>query len=297
MRRRRTPGRAKHGSRNYSGITVVLLLVLVAAFIYAFKSLGFYDKLVQPVTGNKTSDPTDLKTVAVATISPIDTVTQQPATPVTAGSRLTEEIKMSTVTLYGVQLGVYSKLENAQSVSESFRKLGSAGYILKEETLFRVIDSVYYTENDAKAVRDELRKGSSPDACVIRIQAKGVNWKVTATREQIDTVRGALVAFQTQIVALINTQKSLQQNSSSVDYIATVKTVSGTLKESQASLERLIDVSKDTKIGKLDTCLKESAESLDKLAQTSASDTKALMTGLKYSIIDILLNIQSKIMG
>jgi hypothetical protein len=295
MRGRRT-GRGKHGSKSYSGVTVVLLLVLVAAFIYAFKSLGIYDILVGPAANDGTGAPTATRTVATAT-TPSASASATTAVTAVSGTKISEEIKMNSVTLYGVQLGVFSQLENAQATSDKFRKEGSAGYLLKEETLYRVIDSVYYGESDAKTVRDQFRKGTSPDACVVRIQASGINWKVTATREQIDAIRSALSAFQGQIVALINTQKSLQQKSTSVDYIAAVKAVSDKLKEAEATLKKQVGETNSDMINNLDACLKESADGLDKLAQTDASDTKALETGLKYNIIDILLNIQNKIMG
>ena len=94
-----------------------------------FNHSGIYDILTKPVTNQKTADPTTAKT-SVATAS--GTASASPLTTATSGTKLSEEIKMSTVTLYGVQLGVYSKLENAQSVSDQFRKNGSAGYILRK---------------------------------------------------------------------------------------------------------------------------------------------------------------------
>lgn len=297
MRRRRNR-KAKHSNDRYGAVTVVLLILLVAAFIYAFQSLGIYDILFRPVFNNSTASPSVAPT---STVSPSGTISSaSPAvTGTTApGDKLSEEIKMNSVTLYGVQLGVFSKLENAQASSDSFRKSGSAGYILKEDTLYRVVDSVYYSENDAKAVRDVFRNGASPDACVIRVQASGINWKVTATRAQIDAIKGAVAALQSQIVALINAQKAAQQNQGTpADYKAAVLSAAQKFEDASNTMMKAVGTTNSAIIVKLNECLTESADSLNKLAQTDTADGTALATGLKYNIIDLLLKLQNKIMG
>ena len=85
---------------------------------------------------------------------------------------------------------------------------------------------------------------------------------MTASREQIDAIRGALSVFQSQIVALINTQKSLQQNQTSVDYATTIKSVTQKLKDAKSTLNRQIGETNSEMIQKLDTCLKEKRRQL-----------------------------------
>jgi len=48
---------------------------------------------------------------------------------------------------------------------------------------------------------------------------------------------------------------------------------------------------------KLNESLLESSEALDELSKKDSADTAALLSGLKYSIIDILLKLQQNIMG
>jgi hypothetical protein len=205
---------------------------------------------------------------------------------------------MGSVTLYGVQLGVFTKLENAQATSEKFKAEGSAGYILKEDTLYRVVDSVYYSENDAKAVRDVYRAGPSPDACVIRVQASGIDWRVNATQEQIDAIKGALSAMQSQIVILINAQKAAQQNQETVDaWKTTIGNAAKKFSDASGIMMQAVGSTNSDIILKLNDCLTTSAESLTKLTGMDSTGATAIESGLKYDIIDILLNLQNKIMG
>lgn len=293
MRRRRM-SRSKRNNDKYGAATVVLVILLVAAFIYAFQSLGIYDILFAPAFHEGSAAPTVSGTASPG-ISASATASE---TALPQGQKISEVIKMTAVTLYSVQLGVYTKQENAQTTSDKYKKDGSAGYILKEDTLFRVIDSVYYSENDAKVLRDVFRKGTSPDACIFKVQASGLNWNVTATREQIDTIRAALVTLQNQIVALINTQKAAQQNQGTADdWKLAISAASQRLKDASGALMRSVGTTNSEMILKLNTCLTDSAASLDALAKTDSKDTVALESGLKYNIIDILLKLQQKIMG
>jgi hypothetical protein len=294
MRGRRM-SRAKHVKKDsYGAATVVLLLLLAAAFIYAFKSLGFYDMIFQPAATAGTQTPAVTASASAAGSS----ATAQETSSVLSGDKITEEIKMGSVTLYGVQLGVFTELSNAQATADKFKAEGSAGYIMKEDALYRVIDSVYYNENDAKTVRDAYRAGSSPDACVIRVQASGVNWKVNATREQIDSIRGAMSAIQSQIVVLINAQKTAVQDQGTAD---TWKTTAGNtakvFADARDAMMAAIGPTNSDIIMKLNECLSDGSERLTTLSQLESSNVAGVESALKYSIIDILLDLQNKIMG
>jgi hypothetical protein len=286
-------GRAKHGKKDgYGPATVVLLLLLVAAFIYAFQSLGIYDLLFKPASAGTQSPGVTSQQTAPAGVSP------QASASDAAGAKISEEIKMSSITLYGVQLGVFTKLENAQATAEKFKAEGAAGYIMKEDALYRVIDSVYYSEGDAKTVRDAYRAGSAPDACVIRVQASGVNWKVNATREQIDAIRGAISAVQSQIVVLINAQKSDLQNQGAADnWKATIGNAAQVFSNASKTMMQAVGATNSSIILKLNDCLTAGSDSLAQLAKTDAAQVLAIESGLKYNIIDILLDLQNNIMG
>jgi hypothetical protein len=251
--------------------------------------------LFKPASGDSTEPPG----VSPAASAPAGSASPPASSSAdVSGTKISEEIKMGSVTLYGVQLGVFTQLENAQATSDKFRKEGSAGYILKEDTLYRVVDSVYYSENDAKAVRDIYRAGSSPDACVIRVQASGIDWKVNATREQIDAIKGAVSTIQSQVVLLINTQKAAQQNQGAADdWKTAVGSAAQKFSDASNAMMQAVGSTNADIILKLNECLTESADSLTKLSQMDSSDAVSIESGLKYDIIDILLKLQNKIMG
>lgn len=297
MRRRRT-SRTKHNKDKYSTATTVLVLLLIAAFIFAFQSLGIYDILFKPVynpstaTAGQSLPPATLSTATAgvsATVSPA---------PAASGEKISEDIKMNAITLYGVQLGVFTKQENAETSAEKFKKDGSAGYIMKDDALLRVVDSVFYTEADAKTLRDEYRKNLSPDACILKVEVSGVNWNVNATREQIDAIRSSLMTVQNQIVALINTQKAAQQNQGSADdWKLAISNASAQFKSSSDQLMKAVGSTNSEIIQKLNQSLLDSAEKLEQLSKKDSADKAALLSGIKYSIIDILLMLQQNIMG
>ena len=205
---------------------------------------------------------------------------------------------MNAITLYGVQLGVFTKQENAEAAAEKFKGKGSGAYIMKDDAMLRVVDSVFYSEADAKALRDEYRKSLSPDACILKVQASGVNWKVNATREQIDAIRSSLLTIQNQLALLINTQKAAQQNQGSPDdWKQAVAGASAQMKQSSDQLMKAIGSTQSEMILKLNQALLDSSEKLDQLSKTDSGNAAVLLSGLKYSIIDILLMLQQSIMG
>lgn len=294
MRGRRMGG-AKHAKKDgYGAATVVLLLLLAAAFVYAFKSLGFYDMIFRPAATAGTQSP-----AVTTSASPTGSgASPQETSLVVSGEKITEEIKMGSVTLYGVQLGVFTQLANAQAAADKFKAEGSAGYVMKEDALYRVIDSVYYNESDAKTVRDAYRAGSSPDACVIRVQASGVNWKVNATREQIDSIRGAMSAIQSQIVVLINAQKTVVQGQGAADqWKTTIGNTAKVFADARDAMTAAIGPTNSEIILNLNECLSDGSERLMALSQMDSSNVTGIESGLKYGIIDILLDLQNKIMG
>ncbi len=297
MRRRRTSNPKKSKDR-YSAATTILVLLLIAAFVYAFQSLGIYDILFQPVSNP--SEPTGKMTLPIASSAAgtAETSASASPTPAPSGDKIKEDIKMNSITLYGVQLGVFTKQENAETSANKFKANGSAGYIMKDDALLRVVDSVFYTEADAKLLRDEYRKSLSPDACILKVEVSGVNWNVNATREQIDAIRSALISIQNQLVILINTQKSAQQNQGTADdWKLAVAGASTQLKQSSDQLMKAVGSTKSEIILKLNQSLLDSANKLDQLSQLDSTNTTALLSGLKYSIIDILLMLQHNIMG
>ena len=296
MRRRRS-ARAKKRNDKISTASMVLLLVVAAVFIYVFQALDIYGIIFNPATSMPTLSPSANMTYAspspgaFASLSPT-------GSGLMATGKISEEIKMNGITLYGVQLGVFSKEDNAMTTAAKYKPEGAAGYMLKEDGLFRVVDSVYYKQDDAKVVRDAYKKGSAADACILRVEVSGISWKVSATKEQIQAIRGAIAMMQSQIVILIDTQKKAQQKQgTSEDYKAVIKTSAQKFSEASTSMMNSLGPTNSPIIKKLNDSLKESADSLTALAEADSTDAVALISGLKYNIIDILLKLEQKLLN
>ena len=65
-------------------------------------------------------------------------------------------------------------------------------YILKDGSLYRVLDSVYYQQNDAKTARDAFKAQQADAACLFNVQTAGIQWNVSGSRAQIDAIKAAM---------------------------------------------------------------------------------------------------------
>ncbi len=295
MRRRRS-ARGKKKQNDSAGVaSIVLLLVVVALFIYVFQALDIGSILFGD--GTASPSPSAMKTTPAVTLSPTPSASASATATVTAVSGSgTEEIKLNPITLYGVQLGVFNKEENARALADQMKPSGASGYILRDGDQFRVVDSVYYGQADAKAVRDQYKNGSVADASMLKVEVSGITWRVTATKEQIATIRSALLVMQSQIVVLIDTQKKAQAKQGSADdYLAVISASARKFTETDDALTQALGHPSTPQIVKLHEALTESASNLNALAQAGGGDSAALLSGLKYNIIEILLKLEQKL--
>ena len=84
-------------------------------------------------------------------------------------------------------------------------------------SLYRVLDSVYYQQNDAKTARDAFKAQQADAACLFNVQTAGIQWNVSGSRAQIDAIKAAVNTFQTEIVKLINVQRQASQGGANAD--------------------------------------------------------------------------------
>lgn len=294
MRRRRSARKKKN---DFAGVASIVILLMVAAlFIYVFQALDIGSILF----GGSSASPVASSSKAAITASIKPTATPDdsasPASSDTAatGDLTTEDIKINALTLYGVQLGVFDKQDNAQTLAGQLKPQGASGYVLLDGIQYRVIDSVYYTQADAKTVRDQYKAGTVADASLLKVNVTGFTLKVKASSDQITTIRSALASMQSQLVVLIDTQKKAQAKQlSNDDVVSVIRSCADKFTQTDAALTQSISTKDSPVIAKLHEALSENADSLNALAQNSG-DTAALLSGLKYNIIDILLKLERK---
>ncbi len=299
MRRRRS-ARGKKKQNDSAGVaSIVLLLVVVALFIYVFQALDIGSILFGD--GTASPSPSASKASVGVTLAPTPSPSHSVSASATAAATTvsgsgTEEIKLNPITLYGVQLGVFNQEENARALADQMKPSGASGYILRDGDQFRVVDSVYYGQADAKTVRDQYKNSSATDASLLKVEVSGITWRVTATKEQIATIRSALLVMQSQIVVLIDTQKKAQaRQGSPEDYLSVISASARKFTETDDALTQALGNTSTPQIVKLHEALTESANNLNALVQAGGGNPTALLSGLKYNIIEILLKLEQKL--
>ena len=195
-----------------------------------------------------------------------------------------------------MQLGVFSEQGNATQAATGFRAKGAAGYVLKEDGMYRVLDSVYYLQEDAKAVRDAYKAQDQSSACLYNVATAGIQWNVSGSQAQIDAIKAATAAFQAEIVTLINTQKKADAGGDTTTIVEAIRASADRFTSANEDLTRAVGDTKSVVIASLMDCQKAAAANLTKLADDNATNAVALRTGLKYNVIDILLTLENDVL-
>ncbi len=296
MRRRRIRStRRSKGGAGWNALIVVLLLAVVA--VYAVLAMERW----KGENGGSSALPT---ATAAATMAATDEPSASPsgaagtgkADNTAASGKVTETITLKSITLYGVQLGVFSEQGNATQAATGFRAKGAAGYVLKEDGMYRVLDSVYYQQSDAKAVRDAYKAQDQSSACLYNVATAGIQWNVSGSQVQIDAIKAAVAAFQAEIVTLINTQKQADAGGDTATIVAAIRASAGRFSSANEELAKAVGDTKSVVIASLMDCQKTAADNLTKLADGNATNAVALRTGLKYNVIDILLTLENDVL-
>lgn len=102
---------------------------------------------------------------------------------------LTEEITLPGHTWYALQLGAFTQENAAQQLSQEFVSRGAAGYVCREENVYRVYAAAYPTRAEAQSVQTRLSDQGvttyiqALDEPELLLRAQGTEEQVRAVRE------------------------------------------------------------------------------------------------------------------
>ncbi len=123
---------------------------------------------------------------------PFSLSAQSTATPAPDTSHDAVEISLSGRSWYALQLGAFTQENAAQQLSQQFISRGAAGYVLKENDIYRVYAAAYPTRAEAQSVQTHLSE-------------QGVATYIQACNEEPVTLRAAGTHTQLQAVSDIFT--------------------------------------------------------------------------------------------
>lgn len=269
---------------NPARIATIFLLIAIVIVVIWFASSNsensFYDKIIAPLfgTNNTTPDPN-----ASPTTSPVAT-----STPASAGnnSSTTVRLEFEPFVMYGVQLGAFSVRENATTTANIINTMGAAGYIYEDQELFRVLATVFYEEQDARGVVDNIKASSDMDACLKIITIDGLTLDISASADQVEVVRAAHNVWLDSAKKVSQIDRSFDRALlTRAEYTTAINEVVSNISSARRALEKHDTTS--TIIKSLCENLQKQETSISALATSTLSD-KELTSKTKYVLIDMV---------
>ncbi|MBQ8537224.1 MAG: SPOR domain-containing protein, partial [Clostridia bacterium] len=128
------------------------------------------------------SAPADLTVVPSFTPAPTVVADVFDETPAS------RQITVDSGKWYAIQLGIYGSADSADAQAQAYKQRGAAGYVWQEDERYRVLAAVYPLEEDAKAVRQQLREGQNIDSYVYAIESTTLTLRLTGMAGQLDAL-------------------------------------------------------------------------------------------------------------
>ena len=187
-----------------------------------------------------------------------------------------------------VQMDAFSEQDDADASAQSIKDRGGAGYIIQDE-YYRVFAAAYNTEEQAQSVCEQLIKQDEKDAKVYPVSSGSVVFKITATREQIDTVSEAFNYFPEICGELaektIDFDKGILSTS---QYKTFAANIADKLEDLADSVNRIIAGTSDNSILKgYSQLLDQAREKLENISIKNTDSALAFSSEIKYNYIEL----------
>ena len=95
---------------------------------------------------------------------------------------------------YALQMGAFDQASSAQSLADSYRGRGAAGWIWQEEN-YRVLAAAYESRADAQAVQSQLKAQHGVETVVADLIWPDITLRVTGQKAQLDALSDAYDAL------------------------------------------------------------------------------------------------------
>ncbi|MGI6004685.1 MAG: SPOR domain-containing protein [Christensenellales bacterium] len=184
-------GKSAASSGGSRGVAIVLTVVLCSAAIF----LGIFltDKWLVPTITEPLPMPT-------ASVKPSAAPSQ---TAQASANLVVEKITMESWDTFMVQIGAFVLPDNADRAAENIKEVGGAGYILRNGGgFYRVMSSAFASEYDASIVKEQIKDQMNISAEVYTLKSGEFSFNITASKEQIETIQGALEDWPTLLQEL-----------------------------------------------------------------------------------------------
>ncbi len=224
----------------------------------------------------------------VETAPPAMTAPGTSAEPVTVVmDTVTKEITLAERTTYALQMGAYSRQENAQAQSNALKAIGAAGYVLQDGERYRVLASAYKDAESADKVAAQLLAEGVESRQLPLTRSKRV-FTVTGTVKQIEAIQNAVEGVDPMIGQLYDAYVAFDKEQQSVSQ--GIAGLSEIRMDVQRHLTALSEVdSGETAISEVNEFYQTVDDGLAELIANDGASVPALSSGIKQLHIQALL--------
>lgn len=191
---------------------------------------------------------------------------------------------------FALQLGVFSDLQSARALAESFRSRGAAGYIWEEEN-YRVLAAAYESRENALAVQQNLADRHGVDAYLYTLSRSQLTLKLTGQKAQLDALSDACGLCVQLADALAALSQSLDAGATGrEEALEALASQQATLRSLNARLSALFAREEHPAVTRLCALMTETEENL--AAALEAPGETRLGSGIKYCQLALLCGLE-----
>lgn len=287
-RKRTKPGRKRNRARSApkresggTGGRLILTLILLGGAVYLISASAagtwMAKNVMAPIFDAFSKDTGKSNTVPV-----FSTNTGEEGSK---GSD-TEEVKLSGMHVYVLQMGVYRSEDGARETADAYKKRGAGGYIMKDGDEYRVMASAYSDKDEARIVRDRLSKDGI-DTAIHEISLGSISFSVTAQSTVCDTVSRAFSSLSSAVADMIDLSQEFDRDSMTVS--AGRDRLNEILNDITQNKKALSDMdASDAVMGAVLNCMQKYADALKAVSGYSGDNTVDFSSDIKYTLINMI---------
>lgn len=196
-----------------------------------------------------------------------------------------EEITLPALTCHMLQMGVYSNHENAVSQAQALQARGAGGYIIEEDSRYRVIASGYDTEESLDSVRQQLL-AEGIESAKYKVELPKMVFHVTANEAQLTAVRDGFAALKQAQGELSLLAIEFDRNGMSVvQGREAAKEILAPIEEKRAVLS--VQQGEGTVLAKVMVCYDAATSAINALAEFESESNVDFSSKIKYTHLQV----------
>lgn len=266
MEYRRSRRRTNKKTSTGAGKTVVILILLAAGvYFISISAVGSWlsKHIVEPVFSAFMSEKKESPANSDDSMSTMN---------------INDDVKLPKLECFMLQMGVFDSESNANTLAESVRQKGGAGYVMRDGEKYRVLAAGYATQEEACSVRDRL-KSEGYDCSVHEITTETTDFSVSVmsgTNNTIENLKSAFYALLSAHDDLLELELNFDKSSMTAENgKAAVSTILSQLQSSSSGLKNLPT--------EITGCIESYEAALEKLKNANTDSAEEFSSMIKYA--------------